>query len=343
MLKNVLKELCSLDGVSGYEDDVRKYIEEKAAKYADETTVDPIGNLIIFKKGKKRPKRPVMICAHMDEVGFLVNRITEDGLIRAAAVGGIDPRVLIGRRLKVGPKKLPGIISLKAIHLTTAGEREKSPALSELYVDIGASSRGEAEAKVSLGDQITFDSEPLELGDKCLKAKAIDDRVGCAVMLEMLKDVPAYDTYFVFDTNEEIGSRGATVAAQRIEPGVALIIEGTTACDMPGVPGHMQSTRQRRGAAFSIVDGGTVYSRTLREKVIAAADKAGVKWQYRESANGSTDSGVIHLAGSGALTVGLSAPVRYIHSACCMVHLPDVEEVLKAAKLFIKEAGDLRV
>ena len=342
-MKELLKQLCELDGVPGYEDEVRAFIEEQAKPYATSMEVDPVGNLIVFKKGAKARKRPLMLTAHMDEVGFLVRDITEDGMLKLAPAGGIDPRVLIGRRMRVGEKKIPGIISLKAIHLTTPEERKVAPGLDSLYIDIGCTDKKQAEALVMRGDPAMFDSKFLEFGVDSVKAKAIDDRIGCAVMLELLKQDLPYDTYFAFVVAEEIGSRGATVAAQRVAPGCVVAIEGTTAADMPDVAPHKQSTVQRQGAVVSLLDKGTVYNRPFREQVLAEADAQGVKWQYRKSANGSTDASVGTTCGSAAIAFGLAAPVRYIHCACNVAYLPDLEEVRKLAEIVIKEAGELDV
>ena len=342
-MKELLKQLCELVGVPGYEDEVREFIEKQAAPYADEMLVDAVGNLIVFKKGAKPRKRPLLVMAHMDEVGFLVRDITEDGMLKLAKAGGIDPRVLIGRRMRVGEQKLPGIISLKAIHLTTPEERKEAPGLDSLYIDIGCTSREEAEALVTRGEPAVFDSRFMEFGVDCVKAKAIDDRIGCAVMLELLKNDLPYDTYFAFVVGEEIGSRGATVAGRRIQPGCVMVIEGTTAADMPDVAPHKQSCRQRQGAVVSLMDSDTVYSREFREKMLKAADEKGVKWQYRKSANGGTDAGVGTTSGPAALAFGLSAPVRYIHCACNVAYLPDLEEVRKLAEIVIEEAGELDV
>jgi endoglucanase len=311
--------------------------------YADEITVDSLGNLIVFKKGEKRRKKPLMVCAHMDEVGFGVRSITEDGMLKLTPAGNVDPRVLIGRRMRVGEKKIRGVIPIKAIHLTTPEERKVAPDLKSLYVDIGSTSKAQTEALVQIGDPVMFDSTFIEFGDRCAKSKAFDDRVGCAVMIKMLEQALPFDTWFVFSVGEEIGGGGARVAANRIEPGACLVIEGTTAADMPDIPQHGRSTSQRMGAAVSVVDSGTVYNRQLRDRITMAADKAGIKWQYRASANGGTDAEAIHTAAGGALAFGLSAPTRYIHSACNVVYLPDLDEVLKMAMLFNAEVGELDV
>ena len=342
-LKELLRDLCQLDGVPGYEDEVRAYIEEKAKPFADEMFSDSVGNLFVLKKGKQSAKRPLMVCAHMDEVGFLVRNITEDGMVKLAAAGGIDPRVLIGRRMKVGLKKTLGVISIKAIHLTTPEERTKAPDLQSLYVDMGATSKKEAEKYAGVGEPVMFDSDFVEFGDNCVKAKALDDRIGCAVMLDMLQSEVPQDTWFVFAVGEEIGHRGARVAVQRLDPAAVLVIEGTTAADMPDVPEHKQSTRIRHGAAVSLMDGGNVYSRGLRQAVCAEADKRGVKWQYRQSANGATDASFGTIGASGALTFGLSAPVRYIHCACGVAYLPDLAEIRAMAGIVLEKAGEQNV
>ena len=215
--------------------------------------------------------------------------------------------------------------------------------MDDLYIDIGADSKEEAEEMVSIADPIHFDSEWIEFGDQRVKSKAIDDRIGCAVMMELLKEDLPYDTYFAFVVAEEIGSRGATVAAQRIQPGCVVAIEGTTAADMPDVAPHKQSCAQRKGAVVSLMDKGTVYSREFRQQVLAEADAQGVKWQYRKSANGGTDARVGTTCGSAAIAFGLAAPVRYIHCACNVAYLPDLEEVLKLARIVVKEAGELDV
>ena len=342
-MKELLKQLCALDGVPGYEDEVREFIEKEVKAYADEMIVDAVGNLLVFKKGAKPRKRPLMMVAHMDEVGFLVKDLTSDGMLKLATSGSIDPRVLIGRRMKVGADKIPGIISLKAIHLTTPEERKVAPSIGSLYIDIGCTSQEQAEALVMRGDPAMFDSQPIEFGVDCLKAKAIDDRIGCAVLMELLKEDLPFDTWFCFVVAEEIGSRGATVAARRIHPGCVVPVEGTTAADMPEVAPHKRSCCQRQGAVVSLMDHDTVYSREFRDMVLKAADAQGVKWQYRKSANGGTDAEVSTTAGPAALAFGLSAPVRYIHCACNVAYLPDLEEVKKLARIVIEEAGELDV
>lgn len=337
-MKELLKELCLCSGVSGYEDEIRVCIEKKIEAYADEMYTDPLGNLMVFKKGAARRKEKMLVCAHMDEVGFLIRDITADGMLRLASVGGIDPRILIGRKMEVGAKRVKGVISLKAIHLTTAEERKVAASLDSLYIDIGVSSKKEAEQLTFVGDYATFDSPFREFGDQRIKCKAIDDRIGCAVMIKMIEEGVPYDTWFAFTVGEEIGLRGALTAAGAVKPDISLVIEGTTAGDIPGVPEHRRVVSQGKGAAVYLADKATIYKRELVRSITEKATQAGIRWQYRVSMTGGNDSGSIHLTGDGALAFAIAAPCRYIHSACNVLYYPDAEEVLRLAKLFVKEA-----
>ena len=221
-----LKTLCALPGVSSREDRVRDHIRRRVEPYADSVRTDALGNLIVFKRGAKAAGNKLMLCAHMDEVGLMVKSVTDEGCLRFGCVGGIDRRVLLGKRVVVGEKAVPGVIGLKAIHLTTAEERKKVPKLTELYIDIGAKDKEEALAQVELGDVCTFDSDVTEFGDGMLKAKAIDDRVGCAVMMKLLEEDLPIDCTFAFTAMEEVGTRGAFGAAFSVTPEIALVLEG---------------------------------------------------------------------------------------------------------------------
>ena len=190
----LMKQLCALPGPSGCEDAVREFVLKKVKPFADEMKTDAIGNIMVFRKGKKALERPVVLCAHMDEVGVIIKKITDDGMLKFGFVGGVDPRVVIGRPVRFGD--VQGVIGIKAVHLTTAAERRTMPKTKDLYIDIGAASKAAAEDKVSLGDYGVFDSAVVEFGDGLIKAKAIDDRVGCAALLKLIEDEPPIDTWF---------------------------------------------------------------------------------------------------------------------------------------------------
>ena len=336
----LIRDLSMLDGVPGFETEVRNYIRTRAEQVCDQVSVDSQGNLFAFKKGARSPARPIMLTAHMDEVGFLIKNILEDGMLRIVASGSIDPRVLIGRKMKVGKSKLPGVISLKAIHLTKPDERKKAPELKSLYIDIGTSKKDEALKHISIGDTAVFDSEFALMGTDCIKGKALDDRIGCAVLLKLMEQELKYDTWFVFTAAEEIGARGAINAVQNIDPGFLAAVDSTGAGDTADTPEHLRSCAMRHGAVISLIDRGTVFNRALRDQVTAELDRQCIKWQYRTRSEGATDA-MAHIYGTGAKVFGLSTPVRYIHCASSVAYLPDIEAVLKAAGVFIEEAGDM--
>lgn len=329
--------LCDLDGICGYEDDVRRKIREMIEPYAQEIIVDHMGSLLAFVRGQKRRAAPVLVCAHMDEVGAIVFRVSKDGLLYIKPVGYMDRRVLLGKRVHVGREGLVGVVGAKAVQLSTAEEKQRSPDMTEMYVDIGAADREDALRHIQIGDPVTFAGESIEFGDQRFMAKAIDDRLLCAVMLELLREPLPYDTWFAFSVCEEDGLRGAEAYTNRIRPRYAMALEGTSAADFPSVSPHLRSACQGKGAVISLVDRGTFYNEKLLRAMTQAADQRGIRWQYRTAINGRTDSGAISICSGGAVTFGLSVPTRYGHSQVSNVYWPDVEQVFEMAKLFIEQ------
>ena len=332
-----LKTLCALSGVSSFEDRVRDYIAEQAKPCADSMRVDAMGNLIVFKKGAKATGKKLMLCAHMDEVGLIIRHITDDGYLKFSNVGGIDRRVLIGKRVFVGWDRVPGVIGLKAIHFTTAEERGKVPKLEEFYIDIGAKDREEAEALVALGDFAVFDNECLEFGNGMFKAKAIDDRVGCAVMLKLLRQDLPMDCTFVFTVQEEVGTRGAFGAAFSVTPEIALVLEGTTAADLPGVKGQKRVCGPGQGPVISMMDNGAVYDRKLFRLLCDIADEKGIPWQVKHYIAGGTDGKAVQRTKAGVRVAGISAAVRYLHAPTSVASVKDFEQILALASAFVDE------
>ena len=262
----LLKELTELNGVSGDEREVREFIKTNAKDYSDDIKVDSMGNLICVKKGNNA-KHKLMISAHMDEVGFMVTGYGEGGVLKFATVGGIDSRILLGKRLIVGDKKLGGIIGGKPIHLQSATERQNNVNMKNMYIDIGADSKEEAEKLVSIGEYAAFYSNYSNLGKNVIKAKALDDRVGCAILLDILREerYNNFDLYACFTVQEEVGLRGAEVVSYDIDPDIALVIEGTTCSDVLDVEDYEQSTILGEGAALTIMDRGAYSNKKLVE------------------------------------------------------------------------------
>ena len=261
-LMETIKDLSLLSGVSGDEGRVREYIQKRLAGHC-QMRVDALGNLICEKQGAKRAPHRLMVEAHMDEVGFLVTGITETGMLRFDEVGGIDPRVVIGKPVRVGPEGVRGIIGTKAMHMQSAKERDETVPLDKLYIDIGADTKEEAEKLVSLGDSVVWESAFTPFGDGFLKARALDDRAGCAILMDMIQGEIPYDTTFVFTTQEEVGTRGAQTAAFGVDPQFAIVLETTTAADIAGVEEINQVCRLGKGPVISVMDRGAIYDKGL--------------------------------------------------------------------------------
>jgi putative aminopeptidase FrvX len=255
-----LKALTELEGVSGNEEKVRNYIRKNIEEYVDDIKIDSIGNLIAFKKGKFSETK-VMIASHMDEVGFMVTGHTEGGFLKFKPVGGIDDRILPGKRVLIGEKRIPGVICSKAIHLQDKDEFKSNIKVKNMYIDIGCEKKEEAEDIAPLGEYISFNTKYMELEDDSIKSKAMDDRAGCAVLMELLKKRYDFDLYACFTVQEEVGLRGAQVAAYIVKPDIAFVMESTTCSDVPGVEEYEYSTNYGSGAAISLMDRTSFYSR----------------------------------------------------------------------------------
>ena len=337
---DLLKELCRLSGVSGDEDRVRDFIRAQAAPYASSIRTDALGNLIVFKKGRKATGNKLLLAAHMDEVGIIITRITDEGFLKFDFVGGVDRRVAIGKPVRIGDRQIPGIIGLKAIHLVSREEMKKVPKTDALYIDIGCKDREAAEKLVSLGDYGCFVGEPEEFGQGFLKSKAIDDRVGCAILLELLKEDLPLDVTFAFTAQEEVGTRGAFAAAFSVTPEVALVLETTTAADLPGVENHRKVCAPGKGPVISYMDGGTIYDRRLFEDLRRLAQDNGIPWQTKEYIAGGNDARTIQRTKSGVRVAALSAAVRYLHAPASVGSLSDFEHMLNLTRLFLCDQAE---
>ncbi len=331
-----LKTLCELNGTSGREEDVGAYILERIEGKC-EIKVDALGNIIAFKEGKKRAKNKVMISAHMDEVGFIITYITDDGYLRFDCVGGIDEKVIVGRAVTVGEQNVPGVIGIKAIHLTDKADEGKVPEISAMYIDIGATDKKEAEKYVSIGDSAYFISDFELFGENKVKSKALDDRFGCSVMIDMIENGVDYDTWFAFLVQEEVGLRGASAAAYTIEPDYAIVLEATTAADVAGVKKEECVCALSKGAVVSFMDRSTVYNRELFKRAFELAKENNIPCQTKTAVAGGNDAGAIHKSGKGVYTLTVSLPCRYIHSATSVADIRDMDACKKMAKVLLAE------
>lgn len=337
----LIKTLCGLNGPASNEIKVREYIKKHVKPYADEVREDVMGNLIVFKKGKARRGKKLMVCAHMDEVGLIVTDITDEGYLKFDFVGGVDTRVVIGKRVLVGKKEVPGIIGFKAVHLTTPEDRKRAPKTSELLIDIGCDKKAAAEKLAARGDTAVFDSPFTQLSENRFKARAVDDRYGCAIMLKLIEEELLYDTYFAFSVQEEAGCRGATTAAYSVAPDYSLVLDATTAGDLPSADGASKVCSLGGGAVIGCVDCSTIYDRGFLVKLRETAEKKKIPWQIKMRIAGGTDAGRIQRSREGVRTTAISIPTRYIHSPSCVFDIRDVEGALTLAREFINSGEEI--
>ena len=328
-----IRILCELPGVSGREEPVREYIISQLPEGVSCET-DALGNLYVEKKGAKRPKNKVVLFAHMDEVGLMITYITDDGYLKFDEIGGIDPAVLIGRtvRLECG---LVGVIALKALHLCEVDEDKKIPPIRELCIDIGAKDRAEAEKHVALGSYAVFRSDYVEFSGSRVKMKALDDRFGCALMLDLIRSDLEYDTTFVFTVQEEVGARGAVAGAYTTAPDIAVILETTTAGDICGVEGERRACALGDGPVISYMDRGTVYDHDLYRLAMDTAKENGIPAQTKTLVAGGNDASSIQRTGAGSRVLAVSAPTRYLHSPVDVLDKNDVENMQKLLNVLL--------
>lgn len=336
----ILRELSEIAGVSGDEARVRERIWEAVKHHVDGGRVDALGNLITWK-GADKPGPRLMLAAHMDEIGFMITHVDRDGLLRFEKVGGIDDRVLPAQAVHVGPDAIPGVIGMKPIHLLSPGERRRPITHDDLYIDIGATSKKEAERHVKPGTYATFATSFAEFGDGLVRGKAFDDRVGCSLLIDLVKEEVPYPLFAVFTVQEEIGLRGARVAAYDIEPTLALALEGTTCADIPETEEHGQATTLGAGPAITFMDRATIPARPIVDGLMAAATAHDIPWQWRRTTFGGTDAGSIHLTRAGVPAATVSVPCRYIHSPCAYMNLNDYDNARHLLAAFLPNVPDV--
>ena len=334
--KVVLKELCALRGVSGDEGCVRAYIRAHIEEHADLVTTDKMGNLIAFKKGTKPGGKHVLLAAHMDEVGLMVLGIEDDGLLRFDAVGGVDPRVIVSKRVLVGENAVPGVIGAKAIHLQTREEFSRALKHKDLYIDIGAKDKKDAERLVSPGDYVSFVGDWVEFGRGMVKSKALDDRVGCMCLMSLLEGEYPVDITCAFTVQEEVGLRGARCVGYNVPADLALVLEGTTANDLGDIPEHLRVCTPGKGVVLSFMDRTSIANVPLWTRLRDLARAQDIPWQLKKFVSGGNDAGALQTARGAVPVAALSVPCRYIHSPSSVAALCDVEAQYRLADAFLR-------
>ncbi|MFI5148521.1 MAG: M42 family metallopeptidase [Bacteroidia bacterium] len=328
----LLKKICEMAGAPGHEQRVRAFVQKEARPFADSITTDSMGNVTVFRKGKK-PKK-VMVAAHMDEIAFLVTHIDENGFLRFIPLGGFDPKTLTAQRVIVhGKKDVIGVMGSKPIHMMSAEERAKVVPLSDYFIDLGLSKK-DAEKIIRPGDVVTRQRELIEMGN-CVNCKSIDNRVSVFILLEVLREIKnlPYDLYAVFTVQEEVGIRGAGTSAMQIRPDFGFGLDTTIAFDVPGAKEHEKVTSLGKGAAIKIMDSSTICDYRMVRYMREVAVKHKIKHQDEILPAGGTDTaGIQRMTPGGAISGAVSIPTRHIHQVIEMADKSDIRAAIDLLK-----------
>ena len=333
----LLEQLCNACAVSGDEAEVRAIVLKQVESLAEEVKIDPLGNVLVTKPGQKTRRRRsgplrVMLAAHMDEIGFMLTQDEGKGIFRFDTVGGIDIRQVVGKPVWVGKDHIPGVIGAKPIHLTTVKERQSTISLDTLRIDIGTAGN----SKIKVGDRATFATRYARIGPS-IRAKALDDRLGVATLIELVKHAPEnIDLLAAFTVQEEVGLRGAQVAAYAFEPDLAIAIDSTPAFDLPSWESEEDeagensryNTRLDGGPAIYLADGATLSDPRLVRHLVESAEASDIPYQIRQPGGGGTDAGAIHRSRAGVPSVSVSIPGRYAHTPAGIARISDWKNTL---------------
>tara|TARA_B110000285_G_scaffold35427_1_gene38038 strand:+ start:1218 stop:2273 length:1056 start_codon:yes stop_codon:yes gene_type:complete len=323
----LLKTICTTPGAPGFEQKIRALVLKELEGLVDEVEIDNMGNVYAIKKGKGDKR--IMVGAHMDEIGFIVTHIDDNGFIRFHTLGGFDPKTLTAQRVIVhGKEDLIGVMASKPIHVMSAEERNKVAKLKDYFIDTGLPAE-EVKKLVNIGDAITREREFIEMGP-CVNGKSLDNRLAVFILLETLrnlkgKEIP-FDLYGVFTVQEEVGIRGANVSAMKINPDFGFGLDTTIAFDLPGAAPHEMITKLGEGTAIKIMDASTICDYRMVKYMKQTADKHEIKWQPEILTAGGTDTaGIQRMTEGGSIAGAVSIPTRHLHQVIEMAHKEDIQ------------------
>lgn len=327
----LLKELSEIPGPSGFEEKIRNAVEKEIQSYVDSVSTDNMGNLIAFRKGKSDKK--FMIAAHMDEIGFIVTHIDDNGFLKFTTLGGFDPKTLTAQRVIVhGKKDVIGVMGAKPIHVMTPEERDKKVTVKDFFIDLGME-KAEVEKIIEIGTPISRERECIEMGN-CINGKSLDNRIAVYILIEVIKKLKdkelPYNTYFTFTVQEEVGLRGAQVAAINIQPDIAIALDTTIAYDVPGSSPQEQITKLGAGPGIKIMDSSVICNTKLVSFMKYIADKFAIPFQSEIMQGGGTDTCMLQkMVAGGAIAGAISIPTRHLHQVIESVHQKDVESSIE--------------
>lgn len=338
----LLKEICETPGVPGFEQRIREVVLREITPLADEVRTDRMGNVIAIKRGSAAQPQKVMVAAHMDEIGFIVKHIDEKGFLHFHPLGGFDPKTLTAQRVIVhGKEDVVGVMGSKPIHIMTSEERKKNPEIKDYFIDLGMP-KDEVEKVVSVGDPISRERQLIQMGQR-VNCKSIDNRVSVFILIETFRQMkaPAEDVYAVFTVQEEVGIRGAMVAAHGIDPDFGLGLDTTIAFDTPGARPEEMVTELGKGVAIKIMDASAICDPRMVRFLRKVADNEGITWQHELLTAGGTDTaGIQRMSTNGCIVGALSIPTRHIHQVIEMADTRDIKatiDLLSAALVVLPE------
>lgn len=323
----LLAQICKTPGAPGFEEKVRQLVLKEIKPYVDEVEIDNLGNVYAIKRGSSDKR--VMVGAHMDEIGFMVTHIDEQGFIRFHTLGGFDPKTLTAQRVIVhGKKDIIGVMASKPIHVMTADERNKVAKLTDYFIDTGLPVE-EVKKLVTIGDPVTREREFIEMGE-CVNSKSLDNRLAVFILIETLKNLKGkkipHDLYAVFTVQEEVGIRGANVASLKIKPDFGFGLDTTIAFDLPGAAAHEKITELGKGTAIKIMDASTICDSRMVRFMKEVADRNKIKWQPEILTAGGTDTaGIQRMTEGGSIAGAISIPTRHLHQVIEMAHKQDIQ------------------
>lgn len=338
--KKLFKEICETPGAPGFEQAIRELVLREIKNYADDISIDNMGNVTAIKKGTQDKK--VMVAAHMDEIGFIVTHIDDNGFLKFHTLGGFDPKTLTAQRVIVhGKKDLVGVMGSKPIHVMNAAERTKAPEIKDFFIDMGRT-KEDLEKYISVGDSVTRDREMIEMGN-CINCKSIDNRVSVFILIETLKKLKGqtipYDLYAVFTVQEEVGIRGAQVASLKIQPDFGFGLDTTIAYDVPGAAEHEKITSLGKGTAIKIMDSQTICDYRMVNYMKQTAEKHQIPYQMEILPAGGTDTaGIQRMSAGGAIAGAISIPTRHIHQ---VIEMADKNDIGHSIELLCNSVMDL--
>lgn len=336
-MNELLQQLSDAVGVASSEKEVRLLLRDLIADHVDEWRVDSMGNLLAVKRGSGDGDLRVMVDAHMDEVGMMITDIDSDGTLKFDTVGGIADETLLGKSVQVGPKKITGVIGARPIHLLKGDQRNSVVKGDSMRIDIGASKKENASAKVKVGQTATFLTSYQESG-RVAMGKALDNRAGCAALVELLRRDPyPFDLHAAFTVQEEVGLRGAQVAAYAIQPDVALVLECTPAYDLPNKRDISPNVWLGQGPSLYVMDAGTIQDPRFVRHIMRTAQNNDIPFQVRQPGGGGTNTGAIQRVHGGVVAATIATPARYIHAPTSMINLDDFDNVVRLAEAVLRD------